>query len=96
MAEIGQEFGHLLADLLRDYARQKADIQSLYAILNLAVDKDSVPNGWFHSLSLLRETEQYRNVSEEFEAAILEVGKCADWLQTQKLLATMLPTHLQN
>jgi hypothetical protein len=96
MAVIGQEFGHLLAGLLRDYARQKADIQSLYAILNLAVDKDSVPNGWLQSLSQLRETEQYRSVSEEFEPAIREVEKCADWLQIQKLLETTLSTHLQN
>jgi hypothetical protein len=96
MDELGPEFRRCLAALFREHMRQKAEIQSLRSILDLASTDDQVAGQWTEYLNRLRETDVYRSVSEEHEAALLEFEGGTTRHQVASLVGSILQIQLQN
>jgi hypothetical protein len=79
-----------LLELLRDYSRLQAEVQSLAAILKYVEDQGCLPSdGWLASLKAMRETPQYRSIAEQHEPLFLRAEQSLDVNEVEHLLETM-------
>jgi hypothetical protein len=82
--------------LIREHFRLQAEVQTLAAILETAVHVHEPPNGWLEALKLARETEAYRNISEQYASLVVQLEKSADANDLDRLMDTIPPTDFLN
>jgi hypothetical protein len=80
----------------RDYFRLKAEVLSLSAILETAEQQDQPPVKWREALRLLRDKEEYRNTSQQYEHIFVQFEQKADEVEIANFLDTIPPTEFPN
>jgi hypothetical protein len=82
--------------LVREHLRLQAEVKTLAAILDTAVYVHQPPIDWLEALKLARETEAYRNISEQYDSLLVQLEKSADLNQLDRLISTIPPTEFLN
>jgi len=78
--------------LIREYFRLQAEVRSLAAILEGAVQGHQPPWGWREALKQLRLTDCYRNISEQYALELAHIEQAADEHELRRVLDTLPPT----
>jgi hypothetical protein len=91
------KLGRTLVALMREHLRLQADLRSLAAILAYAETENHLPSeGWLATLKVMRQTPEYRTISEQYEPLFLSAEQAADLAECQQLLATMPKSQFPN
>ncbi len=96
MPSLNPEFGRKLANLMRNYLKLQADVQSLTAMLDRAEADNAPPYGWREALELLRVSARYKLIADACATELAEMDQCNDQLEIERLLASMPPTQYPN
>ena len=75
------------ADLLRENARLHAEVQARGGILRSAVLHREVPKAWSSSLQRMRNTLEYRTISEQYAKQIERLERSADSREITQILS---------
>jgi hypothetical protein len=90
-------FARAFVNVLRELSRLQADNRSLASILQYVETQGHLPvEGWLATLKAMRETPQYKTISEEHEEMFRRVEEFADIRELQELLAKLPPTKYEN
>jgi hypothetical protein len=91
------KFNRTLVAMMREHLRLQADVRSLASILIYAETENHLPTeGWLATLKGLRQTPEYRSISEQYEPLFLSAEQAADLAECQQLLATMPKSEFPN
>ena len=82
--------------LVREHFHLQAEVKTLAAILETAVYVHQPPIDWLEALKLARETEAYRNISEQYAPLLAQLEQSADANELDRLIGTIPPTDFLN
>src|SRR5713226_9355864 len=73
--------------LLREYFRLQAEVKTLAGIIQTFVHlNEPPPMNWLELLKLARETQDYRNISEQYTQVLARLESVADASELARLL----------
>jgi hypothetical protein len=96
MSSINPEFGRKLAVLIREYAVQLADVQTLRGMLTLAEQGQATAEQWEIALDAARQTEAYQRISQQYEPLTQELEQMADFREIEHLFVSMPSAQIAN
>jgi len=85
-----------LVRLLREFMRLQAEVRTLASILEAAVRINQPPVGWLDLLKEARKSQEYRSISEQYEAEFSRIEQNADETALYELSRTMPSTKILN
>ena len=89
--------GRNLIALIREYARLEAEVKSLASVLNYVETEGHLPiEGWLATLKDMRETPQYRTISERYEPLLLHAEQTVDLAEVESLLEKLPTARILN
>ena len=82
-----------IVPLIREYFRLQAEVRSLAAILEGAVQGHQPPWAWREALKPLRLTQSYRNISEQYALELAHIEQVADEHELRRVMEALPPVH---
>ena len=82
--------------LIQEHFRLQAEVKTLVAILETAVYVHEPPIDWLEALKLARETEAYRNISEQCAPLLVQLEKTINLNELDRLIGAIPPTEFLN
>jgi hypothetical protein len=82
--------------LIREHFRLQAEVRTLAALLETAVQLNQPPFGWLDALKLARKQPDYRSISEQFEPQLAEVERSLEESELGRVLEKIPPIQFLN
>ena len=84
-------------ELLREHMVLQAEVRSLASILTYVETQGHLPiEGWLATLKEMRQTPEYRKISEQYEPLFARVEQAADVTEALQLIETMPSAQILN
>lgn len=97
MENMNPEQSRKFIELLREHMMLRAEVRSLASILTYVETQGHLPiEDWLATLKEMRQTPEYRNISEQYESLFARVEQAADVNEAVRLLETMPSAQIPN